>query len=348
MVRVPPSLGELVASAAAPLWVLELPSGKVLAANEAAARLLGVSLKDFIGQNVLERLAPDEQPAAAGALGALAAGKLIGYQARRNFRGRGRDAREVAIWVSAVDVDGGRLGLASAVPLHGGGEWPGPVAAVLSRPGSPGHIALGTLDNEWRIDRISSDVVDILGYEPEEVVGKPVLGFVHPADVPMLFAAVGHGRTDQHTVRAPLRVRAKSGTWAQLTAVLASLSDDYPPAVAFAMVPSGSADGAVAVPDRDHRSHWDAQVGALTHDLRLAGMVPRLGCLPDPARLPALSSLTAREWEILILLTEGQRVPTIATDLYVSQSTVRNHLSAIFAKLGVHSQAELMRLLRTC
>jgi DNA-binding CsgD family transcriptional regulator len=39
-------------------------------------------------------------------------------------------------------------------------------------------------------------------------------------------------------------------------------------------------------------------------------------------------------------------VPAVARDLYVSQSTVRNHLSAIFHLFGVHSQAELLALLR--
>jgi DNA-binding NarL/FixJ family response regulator len=43
---------------------------------------------------------------------------------------------------------------------------------------------------------------------------------------------------------------------------------------------------------------------------------------------------------------DGQRVPWIAADLFVSQSTVRDHLSSIFRKLGVRSQAELIRRLR--
>jgi PAS domain-containing protein len=36
----------------------------------------------------------------------------------------------------------------------------------------------------------------------------------------------------------------------------------------------------------------------------------------------------------------------IATDLFVSRSTVRNHLSSIYAKLGVHTQVDLVRLIR--
>ncbi|MGZ4792656.1 MAG: EAL domain-containing protein [Ilumatobacteraceae bacterium] len=56
--------------------------------------------------------------------------------------------------------------------------------------------------------------------------------------------------------------------------------------------------------------------------------------------------LSTRQIEILERLLGGERVPAIARDLYVSQSTVRNHLSAIYQRVGVHSQEELLSLLR--
>ena len=52
-----------------------------------------------------------------------------------------------------------------------------------------------------------------------------------------------------------------------------------------------------------------------------------------------------RQWEILIRLVRGQRVKDIADALYLSPSTVRNHLTAIYRKFGVHSQAELLATL---
>jgi len=39
-------------------------------------------------------------------------------------------------------------------------------------------------------------------------------------------------------------------------------------------------------------------------------------------------------------------VASMAEDLYVGQSTVRDHLWSIFSKLGVESQGALLRLLR--
>jgi len=50
--------------------------------------------------------------------------------------------------------------------------------------------------------------------------------------------------------------------------------------------------------------------------------------------------LTRREREILAHLTQGESTETIAERLFISTHTVRNHVTAILAKLGVHSQLE--------
>jgi DNA-binding NarL/FixJ family response regulator len=57
---------------------------------------------------------------------------------------------------------------------------------------------------------------------------------------------------------------------------------------------------------------------------------------------PALAGLTERQTEILRRVVRGERVPNIARELVVTASTVRNHLSSIYRKFGVHSQSELM------
>ncbi len=62
--------------------------------------------------------------------------------------------------------------------------------------------------------------------------------------------------------------------------------------------------------------------------------------------LSAVDSLTRREKDVLQLLLDGRRVSSIARSLYLSPQTVRNHLKAIFRKLGAHSQAELLDRLR--
>jgi DNA-binding CsgD family transcriptional regulator len=68
---------------------------------------------------------------------------------------------------------------------------------------------------------------------------------------------------------------------------------------------------------------------------------------PDPYSLPGVDELSPRQWEVLTRLLHGERVPRIAAELFLSQSTVRNHLADIFKKLGVHSQEELLDLFRS-
>ena len=53
-----------------------------------------------------------------------------------------------------------------------------------------------------------------------------------------------------------------------------------------------------------------------------------------------IASLTAREREILALLTEGMSGEHIAEALGISQNTVRTHVQSILTKLQVHSRLE--------
>ncbi len=74
----------------------------------------------------------------------------------------------------------------------------------------------------------------------------------------------------------------------------------------------------------------------------------QLGAAPDVARVEALSragaaptpaGLTAREIEVLRLVTEGRTNREIAKALRLSDHTVRRHLQNIFNKIGVSSRA---------
>lgn len=58
----------------------------------------------------------------------------------------------------------------------------------------------------------------------------------------------------------------------------------------------------------------------------------------------AESLLSEREVEILRLAKRGLPNPQIARSLHISPGTVRNHLSAIYRKLGVHSRHEALQV----
>jgi DNA-binding NarL/FixJ family response regulator len=61
------------------------------------------------------------------------------------------------------------------------------------------------------------------------------------------------------------------------------------------------------------------------------------------AALP-FPELTRREYEVLHLLAQGRSNNDIANHLFISEKTVRNHLSLVFDKLGVTSRAEAIVL----
>jgi pimeloyl-ACP methyl ester carboxylesterase/DNA-binding CsgD family transcriptional regulator len=55
---------------------------------------------------------------------------------------------------------------------------------------------------------------------------------------------------------------------------------------------------------------------------------------------PAFARLTAREREVLVLITEGLANAAIGERLAISEKTVRNHISNVFDKLGVWTRAQ--------
>ena len=72
------------------------------------------------------------------------------------------------------------------------------------------------------------------------------------------------------------------------------------------------------------------------------------GFLRPPATDPsgAFPGLTVREREILDLIARGQDNAGISESLFLSPNTVRNHISRVFAKLGVSSRAQAIVLAR--
>jgi len=54
----------------------------------------------------------------------------------------------------------------------------------------------------------------------------------------------------------------------------------------------------------------------------------------------AFQDLTAQERQVLALIAGGKTNREIATELFLSEGTVRNYVSSILSKLGVSNRAE--------
>ncbi|QNE37045.1 response regulator transcription factor [Leifsonia shinshuensis] len=78
----------------------------------------------------------------------------------------------------------------------------------------------------------------------------------------------------------------------------------------------------------------------------LTSAAPAKAADPAGALVERFPTLTRREAEVLDLVSDGLSNGEIASALFVGGSTVKTHINAIFAKLGVASRAQAIALVR--
>jgi DNA-binding CsgD family transcriptional regulator len=209
-------------------------------------------------------------------------------------------------------------------------------------------MVMGTLDPSWRVRRISVEVTDVLGFMQEDCVGVPVLDAVHPMDAAVVLSHMTSLALNATAGALQLRVRRKPSGW-QLSRVvvcslMASTMASRHTSFAFALSPLEE------VPPQAHEADrvrdLEGRLRRIATEVRAAGITPLAVAPTVPGDLDLLSELSPRQHEVLQRLVSGQRTPVIARDLFLSQNTVRNHLSAIFRRFGVHSQSQLLERLK--
>jgi DNA-binding CsgD family transcriptional regulator len=84
----------------------------------------------------------------------------------------------------------------------------------------------------------------------------------------------------------------------------------------------------------------------LTRRIRRTGQALGLRVPRSSDRAASPGPLTAREHEVLVLVTEGRTNEEIAAALFMSPKTASVHVSRIIAKLGVRNRTEAARTLR--
>ena len=68
-----------------------------------------------------------------------------------------------------------------------------------------------------------------------------------------------------------------------------------------------------------------------------------LSMLPGSTESP-FEGLSAREMEVMLKLTDGNRIPDIASLLCLSPKTVSTYKYRILGKLGARSEVDMMRM----
>jgi DNA-binding CsgD family transcriptional regulator len=198
---------------------------------------------------------------------------------------------------------------------------------------------VGMADASWVVRQISLDEHGLLGEPTTDLVGTSLLDRVHPGDVADLRSGAAAALSDLSATSVCVNVGTR-GHWHRARIVITPMLH-HDLEIGFAIHRVSQGDPA------ERTMQLEQHLWRIARELEAAHVtVGTADAAPDIDGILGQDTLSPRQWEILRRLLQGERVPGISRSLYLSASTVRNHLTAIFAKFGVHSQEELIQLLR--
>jgi DNA-binding CsgD family transcriptional regulator/PAS domain-containing protein len=316
-----------------------MATARVLTANAAFAQLLNMDIAQVPGLDVISVVASRDQAVVASVFSGVAAGSIQSCHGRAHVVLPGGELLDLFGWVRPLDLsDPGGPALLVLVPANGASRGPHPLVTDLT------SSALCTLDHGARFTEISSDAGVLLGWDVGAYRGTPMQAAVHPEDASVLLLAFARSSAECRGTTINLRIRAHDGEWERVRCEISPLCDHVPPRFAVAISVPGRHLG--TEPAHERASRLEGHLWRIGVELKAAGIadVPVMGELSWSD--PVFRELSHRQVDILRRLARGQRVSSIAENLYLSQSTIRNHLVAIYRKLGVHSQSELLARLR--
>lgn len=328
----------VLARSPVPAVVLEVPTERIVAASTSGGLVLDPDGGTVVGRN-FEDFTTDGP---SGVLDLFAAGRLTGYETTRQLRRTGRDSVPVSVWLHSFDDHPpSRFALAMLSVSD-------PPADLATAPDSCEPTVVGTTDPASRIARISNDTEEVFGLSRAALRGRSLADVVTEADQTDVAEAIMEAATQNRAVSLYVHTAAPGGDQAAPTATTGPTTQEL---VILPMEPSPSCayvflrvrEGQELV--RASGQELSNLLARLRHAWQVGGVARRLSGLDDED-VPGLDELTVREWEIVTRLLDGDRVPAIADALFLSQSAVRSHLGAVFGKLNVGSQQELLDLLR--
>jgi PAS domain S-box-containing protein len=309
-------------------------NGMVRLANKAAAEMLHLPLDEIVGKPVVDLAGPAED--IERTLADFNEGRFVGVHTRRRIHVRGGEDRPVLVTSRAIEVDGRVGGITAVVPdSESGGLGRDPRRTWLDLV----PVAVGGTDGDWVIVTVSSEIHDLIDRTSSDVRGQSLLDLVDPADVDELRGSA----TEQGGPRSLPQIRflLPTGGEVEVCVLLAPLASPAE-GVRFALV--GRIESYLPQ-QHDRVTELELRLRRIGAEVRAAGLIDTAATSAIQDH-PEVTDLSTRQWEILSRLLEGARVATIASELSISESTVRNHLSAIFQRFGVHSQAELIAKFR--
>lgn len=308
-----------------PAVLSDLVTRAAIGANAAAVQLLGTPVEELIGADVISFIQPEERAAATSGVAALADRAVDAFQVR-NRHVVGADGAAVAVDISGRRLESGSRRLALWVLAPAAPEISvGPVAR-------PGEVVLAVTDHDWQLEYLSADA-RLLGTSWEGLVGTSLLGIVHPSGAADFLEAASRAVRQRIAVSIASRLRSEKHLWTARECLLMPLCEHDPPRLGVVITQIAASPDATSQETIAAHVRHTAVNGRAAHSLdTLAAMTAR----------PGSPELSARQIEMLSRVVQGEPVEVIASALYLSPSTVRNHLTALYRKFGVHSRAGLL------
>lgn len=316
--------------------IIDLVDHRILAANSAAGVMFAESPEFLIGRLELDFVADSDRVAILQAHADLREGRLDGYQALRTFLPTKGTPFVAEAWVRLLSGAVGTTTALLAISFDNHQRDPVSGAGVI-KAGAQAFL-MATTDHDWLVERASSDSSVVLGIPSRDFMGSPLLGIVHPADMPNFLFAVDRVRASGRAVVCRLRLRTTDHKWRDTVSFVSLLCEHEPPRLGIMAVASDQAE----LPAEPQETELGERLQRIAAEIRAVEALVHVPEVLGQTSPEEMATLTSRQWEIITLLRRGESAKKIAAALFVSPSTVRNQLSALYRHFGVHSQVELL------
>ena len=150
---------------------------------------------------------------------------------------------------------------------------------------------IGTIDAQWRVDRITGADDPVLAYRPQQILGNSAFIAIHPEDVGNGMLLAAHSTVRKGVTFGRIRMAARDGGWVTRRVSLQPLIGEGSDGFAFTVCREASH-------PRDADRSMNATEGlsavlqAADADRRTFGLAAWMAAFPTALRVPELSTLT--------------------------------------------------------
>jgi DNA-binding CsgD family transcriptional regulator/PAS domain-containing protein len=323
-----------------PILAFHLPDQRIRAANSAVAVLTGFSQSALVGQSPGGVWEGTDGQRSHAALSDMDLGVVDSYLAHGLLRTTSGPL-PVAIWARRVETVGESIALVVIVPET---EARSATRSIRSALGTDASDIVGMMSVQGRIESVYPEGASVLGWDKAEVVGVDLGSLVHPDDIADLKDMIEDSAQTANGAVVNVRMRHATRGWTETRCLFFPVAKVTLGAMAFVVEESH---GDLAGPDTERIASLERHLLRFAAELHAGGWNESHPLAVDASHFAALDQLPRRQRQIVDRLLRGEGISSIAASMFISPSTVRNHLSHVYAVFGVHGQSELLARLRS-